>query len=210
MPRELIFKAAASLQVKLLQLPESGMGFQFVADAISSKNWLVLNSEVVIDINSGIVPSFEYKDASMFQEINFEPVFQLGRLSVPAIEAPIQKAKGTEADYWVRLSAFEQDRRIDGRTGRLLPGSFTTRFTDFTNMGLMIPGDTTPHLRIPHERYALPNNLPISWVFSIKAANGDEFQQGVALPAYSRSGGGVECFFANGTSEGTLHQKLRA
>lgn len=116
-----------------------------------------------------------------------------------AIDAPIQLANGS--NHYIRLSAFKNDKRIDQENKCLLPGSFTTTMEDF--MTLMVnrqmPG-SVPHMHDPLERYALPSILPINWVFNIQPKQNDEFQQGIVQAGFGRHGGGIECYFAKGTS----------
>lgn len=97
---------------------------------------------------------------------------------------------------FVRLSAFDDDKRVDKINNRLRPGSFTTTFRDYeTCRGL---NDD------PVERYALPNNDEIKFVFYIQPVAKDTLQRGRVQPANGKRGGGKEVYFANGTAIGTF------
>jgi hypothetical protein len=101
---------------------------------------------------------------------------------------------------YIRLSAFENDIRIDKINKRLLPGSFATTYEDY-----LILRD----LKIrPNERYALPNDETIKYCFEIQPKTIDTFKQGIVQPANEYKGGGVEVFFEKGTSNGTFIRQM--
>jgi hypothetical protein len=111
-----------------------------------------------------------------------------------AIENPIENADGEEV--FVRLSAFENDRRIDKINKCLRPGSYTTTTEDYINCkkkGLD-----------PIEYYALPNNDKIKYAFHIQPKKTDTLQRGIVQPANGKQGGGKEAYFAKGTAPGTF------
>jgi hypothetical protein len=56
----------------------------------------------------------------------------------------------------------------------------------------------------PIERYALPNNDVIKFVFYIKPLKNDTLQRGIVQPANGKQGGGKEAYFNEGTSNGTF------
>jgi len=102
-------------------------------------------------------------------------------------------AKETEELYsadgiskYIRLSAFEDDIRIDKINKRLLPGSFSTTYEDYLLLR---------DLKIrPNERYALPNDETIKYCFEIQPKTTDTFKQGIVQPANGYKGGGIEVF----------------
>ena len=116
-----------------------------------------------------------------------------------AKDAPKEYANGEE--MFVRLSAFENDKRIDFKNKRLLSGSYTTTTSDYITC-LETNDD-------PIDRYALPNNDPIQWAFFIKPAKNDSLQRGVVAPNFGKAGGGIEVYFENGTSNGTYIESVK-
>jgi hypothetical protein len=107
-----------------------------------------------------------------------------------ATENPKEFANGS--DIYVRISAYEDDKRIDFVKKRLKPGSFTTTLFDYTSCV-----ETNDD---PIDRYALPNEETIKWSFYIKPKSFDTLQNGVVQPAFNKDGGGIEAYFENGTS----------
>lgn len=110
-----------------------------------------------------------------------------------AIDCKIEYANGRE--IFVRLSAFEDDKRIDFVEKKLKEGSYTTTEQDYKDC--VLEKDN------PVDRYALPNDEEIKWSFYIKPKTTDTLQRGIVQPAFDHAGGGIECYFANGTSKGT-------
>jgi hypothetical protein len=95
----------------------------------------------------------------------------------------------------VRLSAYENDHRIDFEKKRLIEGSYTTTHLDYL--------DCVKLCDDPVDRYALPNDEPVEWAFYILPQTKDQLQRGVAQPAFGHAGGGIEAYFENGTSNDT-------
>jgi len=94
------------------------------------------------------------------------------------------------------MTAFKNDFRVDRIHGRLLPGSFCTDLPDF--LTLKING------YLPTHYYSLPNDYKVSWMFYFRSILRDTFKKGIVQPAFEKQGGGVEYFFENGTSNGSL------
>jgi len=111
-----------------------------------------------------------------------------------AKENPKELANGSE--LFVRLSAYENDRRIDFEMKRLKEGSYTTTQSDYN--------DCVDYSDDPVDRYALPNDKPIEWAFYIRPEKIDELQRDIVQPALGHDGGGIEVFFEKGTSAGTF------
>lgn len=114
-----------------------------------------------------------------------------------ATDSPIENASGIE--NFVRLSAFEDDRRIDNVNKKLLPGSFATTEKDYR--------DCLTEKDDPVDRYALPNDDKIEWAFYIRAKSHDKLQRGIVQPAFKHAGGGIEAYFEKGTSNHTYFLK---
>lgn len=106
----------------------------------------------------------------------------------------IESANGEE--IFVRLSAFQDDKRIDFEERKLKNGSYTTTEQDYK--------DCVSEKDDPVDRYALPNQEEIKWSFYIQPKKTvDTLQRGIVQPAFEHAGGGIECYFGNGTSRGT-------
>ena len=114
-----------------------------------------------------------------------------------ATDNPKENATGDEV--FVRVSAYEDDKRIDEVNKKLLPGSFTTTEQDYK--------DCISTNDEPIDRYALPNDDEIKWAFYIKPKKADSLQRGVVQPAFNHDGGGIEAYFEKGTSNDTFYQK---
>ena len=111
-----------------------------------------------------------------------------------AIDNPVENANGEE--IFVRLSAFDDDKRIDKINKCLRPGSYTTTMDDY--LKCKASNDD------PVERYALPNDDKIKFAFHIQPKKTDTLQRGTVQPANGKRGGGKEAYFANGTANGTF------
>lgn len=114
-----------------------------------------------------------------------------------AIDNPKEYADGKE--FFVRLSAFENDKRIDFDKKRLKDGTFTTTLFDYLYCA--------QNNDDPVDRYALPNDDKIKWAFYVQPKSIDRLQRGIVQPAFGHDGGGIEAYFENGTSENTYFMK---
>jgi hypothetical protein len=135
---------------------------------------------------------------SMMVENRFAAVGK-GRHSggVAAKNARPEYANGFE--MFVRLSAFENDIRIDFQNMRLKPQSYSTTEEDY-RVCVKTADD-------PVDRYALPNNETIKWAFYIRPFKVDILQRGIVQPDFGKRGGGIEALFEKGTSNGTYLEK---
>ena len=118
---------------------------------------------------------------------------------IAAKDSPKGPANGKE--FFVRLSAFENDRRIDFVNRCLLPGAFATTLDDYREC-LSIEDD-------PVDRYALPKDDVVEWAFYVQPKAGDSLRRGVVQPANNHDGGGIEALFDEGTAAGTLIDKRK-
>jgi hypothetical protein len=114
-----------------------------------------------------------------------------------AKDNPKVNADGRE--IFVRLSAFENDKRIDFDKKKLKNGAFATTQVDYNDC--VYTDDD------PIDRYALPNDDQIKWAFYIQPKSYDSLQRGIAQPAFEHDGGGIELYFEEGTSENTYFNK---
>jgi len=85
-----------------------------------------------------------------------------------------------------RFSAYNPDRRVDPITGDFAAGTYATTDNDepFVPSGFAAVG-----------RYALPNNSPASYKYTITAPAGEAVEYGTVAPAFGQAGGGVEALF---------------
>jgi hypothetical protein len=199
------FQVGDSTENSLLHQPETGMGYQVIEASKAGsydhlEKFLVLNSEIVIEMSG-----FETEDIRKILNkgifaVNSEASFiTLNKLTVlnekqfrnivkesnnknerGAIDNPIENADGEE--MFARLSAFDNDRRVDKINQCLLPGSFTTTLEDYS-----ICKATKSD---PIDRYALPNNDEVKFVFYIQPLRADTLQRGTVQPANEKLGGG--------------------
>jgi len=212
------FKLSTSQENDLLRQPETGMGYQIVEaskeGSYTRENFLVLNSEIAIEMDSSEADNIrQIINKGIFKVKSSASIIILNRLSVlnkkefrsivkesknenerGAIENPVEKANGEE--IFARLSAFENDRRVDKTKKCLRPGSFTTMLDDYITCKTKKDD--------PVERYALPNNDDIKFVFYIQPLKTDTLQRGTVQPANEKRGGGKEAYFDQGTAADTF------
>jgi hypothetical protein len=211
-------KLTNAQEQELLSKPETGMGYQIIEanDALTyaQRKMIVLNAQIAVDrgmneaadiktvINKGIffakasAELIVLKNIRVLNESEFRGTVNepKGEKEKGAIDNPKEKANGYEV--FVRLSAFDDDTRVDKVNKRLLPGSFSTTEEDYKEC--KAKNDE------PIERYALPGNDKIEWAFYIVPTRMDTLQRGTVQPANGRKGGGKEIYFENGTSIGTF------
>jgi len=216
------FKLSTSMENALLHQPETGMGYQVIeASKVGSyfpEKFLVLNSEIVVEMGG-----FETEDIrkimnkGIFTAKSEASMIALNRITVlnenqfrdivrdsnnenerGAIENSVENADREE--MFVRLSAFDNDRRVDKINKCLLPGSFATTDKDCN--------DCRAEKDNPVERYALPSNDEIKFVFYIQPMKTDTLQRGTVQPANGKRGGGKEVYFENGTSSGSFKGQI--
>ncbi len=216
----MIRKLRTSQVQELLRLPESGMGYQLIeaeTGYYSTKNkYLVLNSQMIIDDTPQILNEVKSVFKSGYRTVlfsasevelkNIRLAENLSNYRVKAFSAskqtgaihqPVVFANGTEV--FTRLSAYEDDFRVDTVNKKLVPGSFSTTFDDYQyckNNNIN-----------PVERYALPNDEEIKWAFHIRPLKTDSLQRGIVEPANNQNGGGIEAYFEKGTSNNTFLEK---
>jgi hypothetical protein len=225
----MIYKAYSSFTERLLNQPETGMGYQLIEakrpDRHYSQKFIVYNAELIVDLNDsfqenkrkilneGYVRMFsksdyvtlsltkvlsrqELRSVRMFSESKMDNKGRHKGRSGAVDNDPVY-ANGE--DIFVRLSAYENDRRIDFVNKRLLDGTYTTTLEDY----LSCKG----HNDDPVDRYALPNDEEIKWAFHVQPKSYDKYRPGIVQPANGHNGGGIEALFDNGTSRNTFLKK---
>ncbi|CAN5291120.1 hypothetical protein BH09BAC2_BH09BAC2_03600 [soil metagenome] len=203
------YKLSALQERELLSKPETGMGYQII-EATTQKSYkpekfIILNAEMAIEldglesiyvrkvINEGIYPLkasatlLTLNSIRVLNENQFRNVVNENKAEKEkgAIDNRIEYADGQEV--FVRLSAFDNDRRVDKENNCLLPGSFTTTQADYNKCK-----ETSDD---PVERYALPNNEKIKFAFFIQPKGTDPLQRGTVQPANNKRGGRQRSLF---------------
>jgi len=160
----------------------------------------ILNKATVLMLETNSIRVFEHSSVREFKMLSESKRTNKKRHSggKGATDNPKEFANGT--DEYVRISAYEDDKRIDSEKMKLKPGSFTTTLNDYTFC--VTTNDD------PIDRYALPNEEKIKWAFYIRPKSTDILQKGIVQPAFNLEGGGIEAYFENGTSERTYLFKI--
>jgi hypothetical protein len=215
----MLYKLFSNQQEELRALPETGMGYQLIEARLrgeySKKGFIVLNGELVVendylrkdnlreifskgfDVSVRNAHSIDLIEIKLINESRLFDVFEDSGSKSSAKDTAIVYPDGIT--YYVRLSAYEDDKRIDKKNNRLLPGSYTTTKADYEKC---VNGKDDPV-----ERYALPNEEKIEWAFHLLPIVKDGYRYGVVQPEFGKKGGGKECFFENGTSFGTFKKQ---
>jgi hypothetical protein len=225
----MIYKASFQLTKRLLELPESGMGYQII-NAIRNgefnlETFIVYNSELVVDSNH-IFTWLELKlmhDGFSYLVNNLETIKlyaptlftndalrSIRNLSETSVHISRKYSGGNAAIYneskfrsgseiFVRLSTYYVDKRVDLINKKLRPGTYTTTAEDYLKCKKLADD--------PIDRYALPIDETIQSTYFIKPKSVDPYRLGFVQPANNQSGGGIEAFFDKGTSNDTLIEK---
>jgi hypothetical protein len=208
----------------LLDLPETGMGFQLV-EALAwgdHKQLLVFNSQYAIDLTELQLeksndPATILRNGLRVVELLKGPITQtifsapeIGsfRLSSSRIASVAGVSTSATPTPTVALpSSLVKHVTLTG------PRAFH-RFSAFNPdrrvdpvTGSFLPGTyAAPESEAPFVptgfvavgRFALPNNLPASHHYEIEASVGTSVDFGTVAPAFGQAGGGVEAYFAGG------------
>jgi len=221
----------------LLKQPETGMGYQILKKkgSYEKEMYIAYNADVIIKIDDNLaenktslknmsllkenletIPYFKFKVLSkseLQQNINFvNEAMQEGiRMSKSENEVcksrydrsigakDNQKENASGSERFVRLSPYKNDIRIDYKKKCLKKKAFTTTENNYNCL--------RENRLDPIDRYALPSNFEIKWVFYIQPQTNDSLQRGTVQPANGKKGGGEEAFFKKGTSKNTLIEK---
>jgi len=129
-----MIKLTSSIQSKLVDLPESGMGFQIIEATLkdySHKEYIVLNASIAEPIDnrslnevftfmakSGIDEIYKYAsaedeiiDVKMASDMSIIMEKQAFMAKATALESKVELTK--EGEKFVRFSHYEDDKRID-------------------------------------------------------------------------------------------------
>lgn len=210
-------KLTDTLQQKLMDLPETGMGYQIVnayRRNARAEECVVLNSEVIEPINRrplSLVLEHMFsegvermmKSATITDIVDVELVTDLKDFSE---SSDVLRKSATDAQHatitygysgeeFIRFSAFYDDKRVDKTLKKLLPGSYaTTQSNALYCMSNNID---------PVSYYALPCHK-VAYAFNIRLSIPTKYKKGTVLPNHGQKGGGVEVLFVYGTSNNTV------
>jgi hypothetical protein len=221
----MIYKVSRENESQLIKLPETGMGFQFISARYTTGYerhfLLVLNCSIIIELDKETtlekIEIPEYKDLLTGLQVKKLLDIRVGKeeesflvaeeaaryrnRNKGAIDNPVELV--TKDAYFIRLSAYHDDKRIDKQNKRLLPGSYTTTLEDY----LLSKANKCDFI----ERYAIPNPARVKWAFEIMPKTGiDSCQIGTTQPNFGLEGGGEECYFAKGTSFGSFVSEAKS
>ena len=194
---------------------EAGMGYQ--PARVGRQEGYIVASKVFVPITTSSLgqtngPQYYTKDLAVLAP---EPTHKTtGDLMLPQIlnryeslrrvgvrapsaskaERPENETLTTVADFFYRVTAYLDDRRIRPDKS-LAPESYSTTDTDLKVVpsGLAAVG-----------RFALPTRISARHVFQIKPGKGVRILFGTVIPNHGLCGGGVEVFFLDGTGPGSV------
>ncbi len=207
----LAYEIGAAGRQLLIDLPESGPGYQLIELSqgdivVPAGKYIVFLAELMIELNDFVQfltghdpqnPPRSFPDYNAFKlaivptprRIASLPSSPVPTTSSPATPWPVSPTlvathvtAGGEV-FW-RLCAVNPDPRLRG--GTLTPGTYLTSDDDMklVNTGFGAVG-----------RYALPSPFPASHVARCTPAPGETFRVGTTRPNFGQAGGGVEVLF---------------
>lgn len=206
----------------LMDLPETGMGFQLVEASVwgDVKPFLVFNSERAIDLSEiamepGDDPSVVLRNGLKIIELMKDDIVRT-MFMAPQPNSFRLLASRVPADRRTAVAAIAVKATLPSSLVKHVPGLLAPRtfhrFSAFNpdrrvdpSTGSFLPGTyACPESEVPFVptgfiavgRFALPNSLPASHHFAIEAPAGTTVDFGTVAPAFGQAGGGVEAFFA--------------
>ncbi|MGB0911826.1 MAG: hypothetical protein ACPGYT_15815 [Nitrospirales bacterium] len=206
----------------LLDLPESGPGFQFVsADYQGTRQpFLILNAERAIalselgdfsngniDVMVGLWIAKAFTDPyPLITSWGLESIeLATARISsqLPTLESMLPKNLPLHPSTLVKKTNLQRPRKFH----RYSPFNPDKRINP--SSGDFLPGTYgCPDSEVPFVptgfaavgRFALPGGLSASNHYEIEAVAGTDVWFGTVAPAYGQAGGGVEAYFPNGAT----------
>lgn len=196
----------------LIKQTEAGMGYQLIHARINDRpltHYVVFNCELAIELNrlkevpyasadvllskADSVFQFELKKLVSLDDLP-PPTGGPGAPPSPLAPTPILKRTTLAYEGFIRVSAFDKDKRVLS-DGALAKETYATTVADMKQVpsGFAAVG-----------RYALPNPMAAIYVYVIVPGSGVLIQGGTVRPAYFQSGGGVEVFFPDGAPPGSV------
>lgn len=205
------FRIDTSDQEKLINMPESGMGYQVIV--AGGTHFLLFNAIVAIELAEYRESRFTENDHQVLSgDIEGQAIRRLksrdfrGEFLVAYSDFDSEQRRGqlpfahnpnaippisvywpsSKAFSYYRFSAYFRDKRVD--VGGFKPGTYATTYNDlhFVPSGFAAVG-----------RYALPNPASAICVYQIVTFDKPDLM-GTATPNNGQAGGGVEVYFRNG------------
>ena len=212
-----IFRVTGRAAARLVELPESGMGFQVLR--YRDTFFIALNATVlfpIVELSERGISENDYSllsgDPDSPQVSELEPIELDGGFSVvfshldrsiqdpelvqsfklsfseTASSPPESVIPSRRPHSYYRFCAYFRDMRVDRNTGNLLPGTYATTYNDL---------HFVPSGFAAVGRYALPNPASAMFVFQIVTYDRPTMM-GTAPPNFGQAGGGVEVLFQSG------------
>jgi hypothetical protein len=217
----------------LVELPETGMGFQIVEAVIwgRKKPLLVLNASEAIDLSQigleiGGDPSailrnglriIEVLKSGVVDTMTMAPAphsFRLlssrvpiARAATAALTTPLVALPSSLVKH-VTLTANRTFRRFSAFSPDHRVDPVTGNFVAGTYAAPESEIAFVPTGFAAVGRFALPNKVPASNHYEIEAPTGTSVDFGTVAPAFGQAGGGVEAYFANAVTNAALPPKL--
>ena len=217
-----VIEVSEAMIAQSLEEPEAGMGYQIVSARLryspAKENGYLIAGAYFIEKET-LTKSASAQDVEserlIFADLSEPQIEKLDNMPTDAHLAVLPELKTlfktasakkhtdptpppfqtvtTAADYFFRLTAFKNDRRIL-KDGSVVPGTYTTTSNDINEVpsGLAAVG-----------RYALPSRLPAVYVFLIQPPPGTPVAYGTVIPNFGMAGGGVEAYFPKGCPSGS-------
>lgn len=208
-----IFRVGNGAATRLVELPESGMGFQVLKH--QNGIFIVLNATVIFpiaDLSERGLSEDDYlllsgdPDSTQVSQLEtmelydeFSIVFShldrtlqdrsLRLTFSETASSPPENVISSKRPYsYYRFCAYSRDKRVNKNTGDFLPGTYATTYNDlhFVPSGFAAVG-----------RYALPNPATARFVFQVVTYDRPTLM-GTSPPNFGQAGGGVEVLFQNG------------
>lgn len=210
----------------LLELPESGLGFQIVNATFhgTRSTYIIWNADYAVDLREAPSLKEDLSGANLGFWINEQALSEITIIAAPSLHdfslvgarigpSVIRVEGGSSAP-----AASPPPSTLVKKINLGAPRKFY-RFSPFNNDRRIDPltGDFLPGtyccpeseiLFVPTGlsavgRFALPSPRPASFKYEITANAGTEVLFGTVAPAYGQAGGGVEAYFPMGARNAT-------
>jgi|WetSurMetagenome_2_1015567.scaffolds.fasta_scaffold156856_2 hypothetical protein len=211
----IIWRAAEQDQVRLIRMPESGMGYQIIWVRIKQMHYLVLNATFVASLGELRESGFSREDLPYLSgdpdgrralelrahdslghiELAFTAFGGRAESRMPGAEVqrsvafPVPTRRGrNRLRSFYRFSAYTKDKHVDANGFKR--GTYATTYSDIR----LVPSGFAAV-----GRYALPNPASANCVFQI-LTRATPTLVGATSPNFGQAGGGVEVRFDNGAA----------
>jgi len=222
-----VWLLSESTRSALLQLPETGLGFQWVLaqSGPTPGPFLVFNAEVAYDMSEvelleGDDPALILLNGSRVQDAvqrsgsqivgRPEPsgfVLLATRIGLPidtSSQAPVPPRKlVTQQSSLVKKSTLSANRSFHRYSAFNPDRRVDPKTGSFLPGTYAVPASEVPFIPTGFAavgRLALPNVQPASHHYTVEAPSGTVVEFGTVAPAFGQAGGGVEAFFAAGAT----------